>query len=78
MNLLTADHTMRMPGSMTPDEAVAEKERLLGDTEFNEAYFNPSDPGHKAAQARMDELYAYAGGKGAITSAQVGNRQSYG
>jgi len=48
-------------GAMTPAAASQEIQKLMGDPKFNEAYLTAGHVDHAAAQARMDELYAYRG-----------------
>jgi len=54
--------------AMTPEAAKMEIDRLMADTEFNEAYLTAGHVDHVAAQARMDELYAYRGSYGATVN----------
>lgn len=51
-------------GAMTPEAAKQEIDRLMSDTNFSEAYLTSGHIDHAAAQARMDELYAYRGAHG--------------
>lgn len=41
---------------MTPEGAKAERQRLLADKGFSDAYYDKSNPGHKAAVAKIEAL----------------------
>jgi hypothetical protein len=72
---MSDDPTQRRgPGAKTPAEAQGELDKLMADPSFKEAYFNPSHIEHKAALAKVDELYAYKGKEGALTNVSIGSR----
>lgn len=43
---------------ITPDEARKQISALRSNKDFNDAYFNQRNPGHKAAVAQLKELYS--------------------
>lgn len=68
-----SDETKGIPGAKTPADAKAEYDQLMADPEFKKSYLDNSHPNHKLAIAKVDELYEYMRGEGAI--AQVGVNQ---
>jgi len=78
---LPVDSAVTRAGSnaMTPEAARVEIDRLMADKEFNDAYLTAGHVDHVAAQARMDELYAYRGDHGAtvnVTGTAITGRTS--
>lgn len=68
----TGGQATQTPGAMTPDEAVKERDRLMADSEFTQMLWDAKHPGHDAAVKKLDEVYYYMQGQGALSQVEVG------